>query len=117
MKLKNKPDVLVAKIRQLSFVECCNVGAVYNYLPVVGFVQSADNLQQSGFSGTARTHYRNYFVWLYFEADAFEHFQTAKTLGYIAYFNHYRLFLDKDSFSYSKRQYLQKDYLCRKNVW
>ena len=88
MELKDKTNPFIAKSRQFLFLQRTHIRSVNHYRTAIGLVKCTDNLKQSRFSGTARPHDTYHLALPYREVDAFQHSQTAKTLGYPFYFYH-----------------------------
>ena len=65
VELKNKADAAIAKRGKLAVRQRKHICAVIEHSAGVGTLQSAHNLQQSGFSGTAGPHNGNNFLFIY----------------------------------------------------
>ena len=82
MKLKHKADILIAEGRKFFLLHPADDSSVNRYRTRIRLVERSHNLQQGGFSGTAGTDNTDDLSFIYFQINAFQHLQRAKTLGY-----------------------------------
>ena len=83
MELKNKPDILVTKIRKFFLAEFTQVVVVNHYLSGICLFKCAHNHQQRGFSCTAGTHDRYDLPFTHFQINSLQHLKVTKTLLYL----------------------------------
>lgn len=88
MKLEYKADLRVSEFGDLFVRQHLYRGAVNNHFARSGTAQSAQNLQQGGFAGTARTDNGDHLSFVNMQVDAFEHFEFAETFVNIFGVNH-----------------------------
>lgn len=84
MKLENEADVAVSEIAKTFVVECREVLPVDAEGAFVGFVECADDLQESGLARAGGTDDGYYLAFGDVHGNAFEHLERAEAFVNIA---------------------------------
>lgn len=88
VKLEDEAYLLVAEAAQRVAFKAGNVVAIDAYRAAVGAVEGANDLQQGGLAGTARTYNAHHLALVDVQVYAFEHLQLSEALGYVLYVYH-----------------------------
>ena len=88
MELEHKTQVQVAEARHLPVFQFRHIHSVDEHAAPIGLFQCAENLEQGGLSGTARTDDTHDFALLDVEVYAFQHLERTEGFGDVACVDH-----------------------------
>ena len=88
VKLKYEAYVAISEVGELVAFEFQHIHAVVNDAAAIGRVESAENLQQSGFAGAAGTHDGHHLLLADYGAHIAQHLQRAVAFIDVFYFYH-----------------------------